>query len=181
MINRAAKEAIGGTLVLCTAFRDVGGLRTRLAAALAGRLIAHSKGLSVQAQREAFVASYRKAILPVWLATGAAWTGLDLRDRDAESPEDDTLLTDLVILRVPIGLDRTSTHWGRVQALGFQATLFEASILFRQGIGRHIRREGLRDRRLWILDGRIYSPKYPHFRALHTVLRPYRRQEGFEV
>lgn len=94
----------------------------------------------------------------IWLATGAAWTGLDISDPSV-NPEDDYLLTDLVIPRLPFGQNRTSIHQARLE-YNFAAESVEARVKLLQGMGRLIRREGLRHRRIFLLDGRIFVAKY---------------------
>ena len=179
-IAKAAKSAAGGALVLCNSFKDIASLRERLALTLGHRLVSHERGISVQAQKERFVAIRRSGERPVWLATGPAWTGLDLRDQDAE-PENDLLLTDVVVIRAPFGLNRSSTHYRRKEVFHFSAELNEASIRFRQGIGRLVRSEGVKGRRLWILDGRIYAQGKSHFRSLRSLLSGYEKQKIFDL
>ena len=179
-IAKAAKSAGGGALVLCNSFKDISSLRERLALTLGDRLVAHERGLSVQAQKDRFVTIRRSGGRPVWLATGPAWTGLDLRDQDSD-PEKDDLLTDVVIARVPFGLNRSSTHYRRKEVFRFTAELNEASIRLRQGIGRLVRSEGALNRRLWILDGRIYAQGHSHFRTLRSLLSGYEKQKVFDL
>ena len=96
---------------------------------------------------------------PVWLATGSAWTEVDLADT-ASSAEDNRLLTDLVIDHLPL---RTSTSIQHARALSMSnARGIEATFKFWQGIGRLMRREGVRDRRIWVLDGRVVSSERTH-------------------
>ena len=86
----------------------------------------------------------------LWLAVGAAWTGLDIK-------HDPNLLTDLVIPRLPFGQNRTTTHDARVQRTGgWSSELMNAVMFYRQGIGRLVRQEGLpKNRRIFVLDARI--------------------------
>ena len=179
-ILRASGDAAGGTLVLCTAFRDIRELRARLNLSLGERLLSHEKGLSTSQQKDTFVSLRARGLRPVWLASGAAWTGLDLRDQ-LVPPAQDTLLTDVVILRAPIGLCRTSTHRSRRQNIGYIAELHEASIRARQGIGRLVRSEGLLHRRLWMLDGRLWSPAHKQFRTLTALFSGYRNVREFSL
>ncbi len=96
---------------------------------------------------------------PVWIATGGAWTGLDLSDSGVSAVED-TLLTDLIVTATPFGMVRTSTHLSRVSRTGFINEKRAALMMLRQGLGRLIRREGLMHRRLWFLDGRFALPQH---------------------
>ena len=68
------------------------------------------------------------------------------------------LLTDLVIPALPFGMNRTLTHMQRVENAGFVAEKQSALFMLRQGIGRLIRRPGLKHRRIWVLDGRLAHP-----------------------
>jgi ATP-dependent DNA helicase DinG len=138
-----------------------------------------SRGKSVQAQKGEFVRMHAARMRPVWLATGPAWTGLNLRDEAAKTAEQDTLLTDLVILRAPIGQNRSSTQRTRRRAWGFTADVFEASIRLRQGIGRLVRRPGVKFRRLWVLDSRLSIGHKQTFRPLAALLNGYPHRATF--
>lgn len=85
---------------------------------------------------------------PVWLGLGAAWTGIDLSDESATDPADDTMLTDLVITRLPVGLNRTLTHERRIAIAGFSIVSLEGVWQLRQGLGRLVRRPGVRNKNL---------------------------------
>ena len=155
-IERAASTAAGGTLVLCSGYERV--------AAIAGHLGALGERLIVQDRKNAPLSACEAAFRshgnrPVWIATGGAWTGLDLSDRSA-SPEDDLLLTDLVVTSTPFGMVHTSTHLSRVARSGFVNEKRAALMMLRQGLGRLIRRQGVQHRRLWFLDGRFASPQH---------------------
>jgi CRISPR type IV-associated DEAD/DEAH-box helicase Csf4 len=113
---------------------------------------------------------------PVWLATGAAWTGLDLRDEETEEALQDWILTDLVIPRCPMGRNRTAAHVARVSRLGFEQELLDAAFTLRQGLGRLIRREGLKKRNIRFLDGRTYT-KRGLFHKVNLLLRTYPKHQ----
>jgi Rad3-related DNA helicase len=68
------------------------------------------------------------------------------------------LLTDLVLPALPFGTDQSSTHRGRKKAFGFGVEVQKAFRKFRQALGRLVRREGLVDRHIWLLDGRLVHP-----------------------
>ena len=57
-----------------------------------------------------FRASAAAGHRPIWVATGGAWTGRDLRDRSVPGDRagDDLLLTDMVIPALPFGTDRSA-------------------------------------------------------------------------
>ena len=180
-INQASASAAGGTLVLCTSFRDVSELKHRLRLVLGERMLCHERGLSVASQKNAFIAARSQGIRPVWLASGSAWTGLDITD-EGRAAKADLLLTDLMILRVPIGLNRTSTQFTRRRALGYNAVLFEAAFVLRQGLGRLMRRQGLTARRIWLLDGRIDAEQgYRSFLPFRSLFDAYPQQQQFTL
>jgi CRISPR type IV-associated DEAD/DEAH-box helicase Csf4 len=124
-----------------------------------------------------FKAEARAGNRPVWVATGPAWTGLDLRDELAKNASDDRILTDLVITRNPMGRNRTAAHLARVARLGFEQELLDAAFTLRQGLGRLIRREDLKNRRIWFLDGRIHT-KPGIFHKTNCLLRMYPHRGG---
>lgn len=181
VIAQAAASAFGGTLVLCTAYKDIEGLRARLTLSLADRLIAAGRKGEFHSQQTEFIESARAGRRPLWLATGAAWTGLDLRDKLAASPDADNLLTDLVILRAPLRLNNSSTHITRRIRLGFSVELNEAAIHLKQGIGRLMRSSGVQHRRLWVLDGRLVLPRKIQFHGLNRIFANYTRRERFTL
>lgn len=149
--------ARGGVMVLLSGYDRLDYLAQALEPMLAGRLVTQSRtvhGLSKAVQR--FKEMHASGVKPVLLATGGAWTGLDLKD--AAISDDlahlDTLLTDLVIPNVPFGMNRTTTHAWRVgRSFGFESG--SVALLLRQGLGRLIRRPGLVGRRIWMLDSRL--------------------------
>lgn len=175
-ISILAKDAAGGTLVLCNSYTDAGALGSRLDS-LKRRLIVQSRDDSVKALTALFKAKARDGKRPVWLATGAAWTGLNLRDELAQKAADDRILTDLVITRTPMGRNRTASHMARVSNLGFDQELLDAAFTLRQGLGRLIRRDGLRDRRIWFLDGRIHIRRSTYHK-INVLLRSYPLRGG---
>ena len=182
-ILRIADAARGGTLVLCTAYSQVHFLQKALemAGMLGERLIIHQGNIAVG--QKAFFDAVRRGNRPVWLALGPAWTGLDLRADESVNPEDDMLLTDLVITRIPIGLNRSNTQLSRMDRIGFRPVAQEAMLTFKQGIGRLIRREGLTHRHLWILDGRLQHTPTRFMAELATgifsMLTKYKRRSLF--
>lgn len=154
IVGDIARTSRGGTLVLCTSFQNVEGLRDSLGDELGPRLITQSKKMSASMCATQFKALHQAGLRPVWLGLGAAWTGINLSDESA-APEKDTLLSDLVITRLPMGANRSLTHERRVAMIGFGAAVQEAIWLFRQGLGRLVRREGVSKRNLWVLDPRL--------------------------
>lgn len=154
-------NARGGTMVLCTAYTQVVKLAEELVTmgVLEDRIVTHERGVKFAASKEKFIAKHRSGLRPILLGLGVAWTGLDMADKTVPDGQDkqDTLLTDLVILRAPIGLNRTNAMASRVKRLGTYPIEKEALLLLKQGLGRLIRREHVTDRHIWIMDGRLWT------------------------
>lgn len=153
-IQTIAADARGGTLVLCTSYANLGDIAALLKTSIGERLIVQSTTQGASACANRFRAAYNEGIRPVWLGVGSAWTGIDLSDSDAPA-EQDNMLTDLVITRLPLGVNRTLTHERRTSVSGFSIVVQEAVWHMRQGIGRLVRRPGVPQRNLWMLDQRL--------------------------
>ncbi len=78
--------------------------------------------------------------------------------------------------------ERSTVHLARAARVGFVAEMIGTQRRFLQMIGRLVRREGLRDRRLWVLDGRLFA-KFPmsHSTDLRGVLLPYIHTQRFSL
>lgn len=171
-------SAAGGVLVLLPGYEPILELGRRLETDLGPALIVQQRG-GFRAARKRFVEAAREDLRCLWLGTGPAWTGLDLNAAQALdpgiTPERDRLLTDLVLPRVPLGTEHSSIHQAR-RAWMPTAERDRAAFQFRQGIGRLMRREGVRDRRLWVLDGRIWEPSQKWlFAPVKAILKAYQR------
>jgi CRISPR type IV-associated DEAD/DEAH-box helicase Csf4 len=175
-------DAAGGTLVLCNSYDEIRALAPRLSPRRQPQIIAQEPDNSITRIKNAFVEMAREGNRPVWLATGGAWTGLDLTDETVTDPAKDNLLTDLVIVRIPLGRSRSVAHQIRVERLGLDEEFVAAAFLLRQGIGRLIRREGVQNRRLWFLDGRILlkGPRGATFSNMAKVLQFYPKKSFIE-
>lgn len=169
IIADAAAKAKGGTLVLCTSHRNAASLEQQLATNFGPRLILQTASNSAASCAARYREMYKAGMKPIWLGTGAAWTGVDLSDHDVE-PAEDMMLADLLIPRLPVGLNRTLTHERRAQVAGFGIVAQEACWQLRQGVGRLVRREGVPSRNLWVLDPRLDS-KLPWVASFLRVLR----------
>ncbi len=177
--NEVLPAAKGGTLVLVPSKDAVKGIAQHLSQAVLERCVLHSNALPVQQAKGRFIEAYRAGKYPLWIATGPAWTGLDLSDSTV-SAEDDFLLTDLVIARLPFSVNRSLTQVSREQWMGYRAYLAEAMMLFKQGLGRQVRRAALTDRRLWILDGRITNPAFDaRMKTANLILKRYENRRFF--
>uniref|UniRef100_A0A6H1ZKR6 Putative helicase n=1 Tax=viral metagenome TaxID=1070528 RepID=A0A6H1ZKR6_9ZZZZ len=157
-VNTITQTAAGGTLVLCTGYERAHIIAKALAKTIdhPERIIEQRPSMGVDGMAHAFREKSRLGIKPIAIATGGAWTGLDLSDNDF-APKDDYLLTDLVITAIPFNTQRSFLHAQKVLRVGMQVEINYALRKFTQGIGRLIRRPGLQQRRLWILDGRLES------------------------
>lgn len=158
-----ANTAQGGTLVLMTSYDSAAQLHERLLALapeLRTRLLLSKPrtGFTASELKREFIAMYKQSIKPIWIAVGTAWTGLNLSDPSIE-PGQDNLLTDLIIPRMPYGLNRSISSAAKsLTAMKHIQSLEEAGLTLKQGIGRLIRRPGLpKNRRLFFLDSRIYE------------------------
>lgn len=150
----------GGTLVLLTSYTDIGALQDELQKNpdIKQRLICMERGISLNSKLHLFRTYYEQGVMPILLALGPAWTGLDLTLPDVPA-EYDFLLTALVICRTPVGINDSNTMRQRIMTRGMLPVAQEAALTFKQGAGRLIRRNGVKNRHLWVLDGRIFDGK----------------------
>lgn len=153
-IAEIARAAQGGVLVLNTSYSTIEALEGILGNEFGDRLISQSPSQSASACRHRYMTHPGK---PIWLATGAAWRGVDLSN--AALGRDDHTLSDLVIPRLPFGLNRSLTHHRRQQVAGVGVNVTEAIWAFRQGIGRLVRSDTVPTKHLWVLDARLESTK----------------------
>lgn len=162
-----SKDTAHGTLVLCCSYDDINAISQALGIE-SNRLLLKTPIISLEKQKEEFKERSRRGERPVWFATGNAWTGLDLRDDlvSDDQPHADKILTDLILPRINFSDNQTLSGLMRARRNG--ANFTEAAFSLRQGIGRLIRRPGLSNRRVWILDGRIWlkGVKYNVFRKI---------------
>ena len=179
-LQEISHTAAGGTLVLCCSYLDVRALSALLADDLAARLLASRGSGSLRMLGEEFIQLGRKNVRPVWLATGSAWTGLDLSDHEAVDPTQDFALTDLVITRIPFGANKTAVHLARTKRLGFDVECMEAALRLKQGLGRLIRRAGVVERRIWVLDGRSHFQHSGYFKRVFGPVFAYPNRNFFD-
>lgn len=144
----------GGILVLCGSYK----LATELGdqfCDVEDKVVANpAHPIGVQARH--FVNLKERGGKPIWFATGAAWTGLDINTYGSlAGDEHKNLVTDLVIPKLPFGLNRGASHKIRTENF-FELEIQEVVIWLRQGLGRLVREEGLpKNRRIFVLDGRL--------------------------
>lgn len=160
------KTAVGGTLVLMTSYQSLHQVAHLLAGRIASLVQASTK-TSLSQQLALFIDYAQAGRKPVWLALGGAWTGLDVNgaNYDIKKPTEDNLITDLVIPRIPFGLNKSLTQLHRMSIQSAVPwDLLDAVMRFKQGIGRLVRREGLpNNRRIFVLDGRLNDPRFSNY------------------
>lgn len=153
----AHSSAVGGLLVLGTAFADISELQARLQNH-GLPLITQKPGVRMDGLRMEFLAAAKgKASRPILLAVGAAWTGFDLHD-----PTNPDALTDLIILNAPLGVfNRTVARLRRAnQSGGHFEISAQALTLVRQAVGRLVRSPDTpQNRRIHWLDARIHDQR----------------------
>lgn len=174
-IQTAYASAAGGVLVLLTSHAEREELVERLASVLPAQcLLTQDKDLTMDRLRLGFLRLVAAGKRPCLLVVGAGWTGLDISGDGLSTivgkpvpAGEDNVLTDLIIPTSPIGTNRSLTHEWRRERSGMMAEVGATCIMFRQGVGRLVRREGLpHNRRLHFLDARIHESKW------QWVLRP---------
>jgi len=161
-------SAAGGVLVLMTSYDAADGLSSRIGDTIPFKVVA-STGNPLSSQKHRFIQLSQAGERPLWIALGGAWTGLDVNGAELGiKPEDDNLLTDLVIPRIPFSLNRAMTHIARMNSLSkVPWELLDTAMRFKQGIGRLVRREGLKNnRRIFILDGRVNDARFTGYLSL---------------
>lgn len=155
-LRRITEHAEGGTLVLLSSYDLVKSIGDCLSS-LGERMVIASKEMPLYMQKDAFVRKGKAGLRPVWVAVGGAWTGLNIVDEDVPAQEDN-LLTDLVIPKIPFGMNQSLTHVHRKSLIGFTAEIGQLLMFLKQGMGRLVRREGIKaNRNIHFLDSRIYS------------------------
>lgn len=180
-------SAAGGVLVLMTSYDAIRKLAAKLPEDLLNQSIVASADESIAVQSRGFMFLSKQGHKPLWLATGAAWTGLDIGGHEPWQTafgekipaEFDNVLTDLVIPRIPYGLNKSLTHSHRVATSpAIPWEILDTMFRLKQGFGRLIRRIGLPNtRRLFLLDGRIHEGKFAHVHAqIEMLLKPYKKE-----
>lgn len=165
-VQKVYETAEGGTMVLCTSYESAGSLYDELKPILGDDLILSSSTEKIEVTTKAFIALSKREKKPVWLAVGQSWTGVDLSGRNLlelgqeYDPHKDNLLTDLVIPRLPFGLNQSVSHARRAKYY-FLNEANETIILLMQGFGRLVRAKGLpNNRRIHFLDQRVHLDKF---------------------
>lgn len=178
-------NAAGGLLVLMTSYHSIHVISTLLSAQLRPCAVFGSADATLAEQAIAFLRLRMAGKKAVWFATGGAWTGLDIGGHEPiqallglpQLPaEEDNVLTDVVIPRLPFGLNKSVTHEYRIR--NEPATpweIIDMVLRLKQGIGRLVRRAGLpHNRRIHLLDARIHRESFKMIRErIMLLLVPY--------
>ena len=161
------KTAAGGVLVLCTSYATVEAIYGLLASDedIAPGLVRAVSNISVGSQAAEFMMHSHAGKKPLWLGVGSAWTGVDIGGHspwqqlfgEPLSAEMDNVLTDLVVPRLPFRTNQSLSHlWRMRNNPNVPWDLLDASLRFKQALGRLVRRDGLpSNRRIYILDARM--------------------------
>lgn len=176
-------SAVGGTLILMTSYDSAKILYEQLISeqkSITTRLLVSQPhtGYSISDLKGQFISKYLHGERPIWIAVGTAWTGLNLSLPEI-SPEQDNLLTDLVIPRMPFGTNKSITaEVKKLTSSKHLQLLGDASSTLKQGVGRLIRRPGLQsNRRLFFMDSRVYSKERKAvLNMLNTLFRAYEKR-----
>lgn len=178
------RTAAGSILVPSTSHEMVRGLASRLRhpsgpdRASEFEVLASTDFPSLGALRDAGIVAARDGRRFVMLATGAAWTGFDLSGKELGlDAVDDNLLTDLVVPKLPFGMNRSITHRRRAadKRDPVNHEVMSVALLVQQALGRLVRRPGLpRNRRMFLLDRRLVDPTLAGWLSpVHRVLEHY--------
>jgi ATP-dependent DNA helicase DinG len=173
----------GGTLVLLTSYAQVNAVRDALFAEIPDRLVWQQPSERFADAQRRYEAIYRAGGKPVLLGLGAAWTGVDLSDHELPAVAD-RMLTDLIIGCLPVGLNRSPTMLDRIERAGTRPIERESLMLLRQGLGRLMRRDGVEDRHIWMLDGRLWMrwPGMEQYQASALeMLKAYKKQASLSI
>jgi len=167
-VEATTEHLSGGTMVLCTSYDQVKSLSDHLDP---NRVITQKPGQSISSLTKRYMASYRAGIRPIWVATGSAWTGLDVTDVIVPASEDNAIQS-LFILKLPFDqrdVSQSGMHFHNVMA----RCLFK----LKQGIGRLVRRPGRKNMQAVIFDGRLYSSKHKYYAIRNYLDQNYEKEE----
>ncbi len=178
ILSRIHETAAGGTIVLLTSYERSAKFREALAPKVGEEaLLVASPEFPLREQKKAFERLTRDGIRPLWLAVGSAWTGLDINGEAwGIAKEQDNILTDLVVPALPYGVNQSVTHvHRRDMAPEIPWDKYHAYMLMKQALGRLVRRSGTpKNRRIFILDGRLTDPKMKGYTSdTRSLLLPY--------
>ena len=167
-------QGIGGMLVLNTSYASISSITKEIDSGIP--CIVAKPDYPLSRQKADFISLAKKGLRPIWFGIGGAWTGLDVSGKDiGVSAEFDNVLTNLVITRLPIGLNRSTFVYASGSSFNIFKESFESYLIFKQGLGRLVRRDGLpKNRKITILDPRVSGGASNFlFKTLASALIPY--------
>ncbi|HVT36004.1 MAG TPA: type IV CRISPR-associated DEAD/DEAH-box helicase Csf4 [Nevskiaceae bacterium] len=167
----------GGMLVLATSYAFIAAMKA--SGKFGDNAIYQAEGVSLEVPRERFIRLSMDGQRPLWFATGSAWTGLNLAHPDASvAPEQDRILTHLVIVRAPFNTEKSSVSLARMErADGFMSEIMRCALQLKQAMGRLVRRPGLSDRHLYLLDPRMVDPGMSYGAIFERLVTRYPRRK----
>lgn len=165
--RKIVEESRGGTLILTASFAQVEALTKHIP--FPTRIVAQRRNEKFSVAEEKFRALHTEGARPILIATGVAWTGIDLTDKSV-APEHDTLLSDLIIACFPIGLNKTTSAMSRFEKTGVDSIIKDALLIIKQGLGRLVRHPNAPEKNLWVLDGRLWT-EWPKFERFQKIAR----------
>lgn len=184
-ITSISQRTRGGTLILATSYAHLD-LYSSILPELginSDRLVFQQRNLRFTNSEEEFKEKYKSGLRPLLFGLGVAWTGVNLRDKSV--PEEyDLLATDLIVPCIPIAQNRSNTMKGRVKRMGFDPLGKEALIQLRQGFGRLVRSPLMKDRNIWLLDGRAFKSwkgMKPFRMSIQKTLERYPNKKTFSL
>lgn len=176
--NKIIPTAEGGILTLTTSYKTCEEVAKQIKLLSPDTQVVQAvPGFSLSQQKIQFLKLRKEGKSAVWVATGGAWTGLDVSGKDIGlSAEEDDLLTDLVIPRLPFNTNRSITHEHRkIYKPSINWEIFETCFALRQALGRLVRRKDIKkNRRIWMLDGRIVGPDAAKYTMFQKILDKYK-------
>jgi CRISPR type IV-associated DEAD/DEAH-box helicase Csf4 len=163
-----AKGTKGGILVLNTSYDTISMIYDYLLelGVSNNRIIAQRQNESASELKAKYITLYREGVKPIWLATGAAWTGLDITD-DSVSADKDYSVASLIITRLPFSQPKSE----KKELINTIAN--ECYFKLKQGVGRLVRRSGKGESFLYLLDSRIQEPT-PLYRVSRKLMSKYK-------
>jgi CRISPR type IV-associated DEAD/DEAH-box helicase Csf4 len=154
-----SQRVSGGTLMLMTSFEAIDEIGARLKRGpLADRVMVSERRESFRQRASRYLEAVNNDRAPIWLATGRAWTGLNLRT--GSKAADDHAIDYLVMPRLPVLLNCSAIHRERVLGVDGPGAfggreIWQCARFVRQGIGRAVRQRGVPAKEIFVLDGRL--------------------------
>lgn len=169
-IAREVCEVDGGAIIACTSYEQIDLLYKALAAQLAHipgiHLMRSQPSQSLVSQVAEYKMRYLEGMQPVWVAIISVGTGVNITDSNS-SPDKDRMLTQLFLTRLPISAQKTQSQLQKIN---------DGLVVFKQWIGRLVRRPGRCNMHLHIMDARA-NVKTGIYRRFRIVTGKYLNQK----